>query len=383
MGFGYPTPNAGRRADLQELHIHPRLDQTSKPATIEILRCWLFLLLGIGPALPAVAGERQPAALVVVSDNATAAFFDAMTGEAFSNVAFEAKPVDIVGYKQSVIVALDGGQGDILALSALNGGEIWRTTVGFEIAGLTTSADGQIIAAGANGGFARLGAATGGRLSGGKLPFRPGILAHADTRGRIVMSPRSARSRVASLNPNASEHLDPSDLAMIDFGGGIVKMAVAEKHGLIFAQVNGYNGFKVAEADGDGDVRRVKHERSLGLPSLIREFGFLDFNGFNRCEGLAVRPGEREVWSTCGKNLNVHLIEKGDFPAKGHMRMPGKGSWISFAPDGAQAFVTVPDDNAILVVDAGSLQFIRTIEIDRDPERTIVIPLTGKAGSDD
>jgi len=79
---------------------------------------------------------------------------------------------------------------------------------------------------------------------------------------------------------------------------------------------------------------------------LVNSLGWLGFAGFERCHGIAVRPGQAEVWSVCADTITVHAA-RSPFTERAAVRLPGKGYWITFSPDARYACVALSDTSEV------------------------------------
>ncbi|NIP60749.1 MAG: hypothetical protein GWM92_02955 [Gemmatimonadetes bacterium] len=194
------------------------------------------------------------------------------------------------------------------------------------------------------------------------------------------------RSRRMYLSPMGGTH----ELFIVDvlsghevvgrirFGGSLRPPAISPRHGLFFQHVDGLNGFEVADLGEGRVIARIEHRTDLGWFLLpIRKLGWFSSEGLKRCHGLEVTPDEREIWSVCGDRVNVHEIAGRAFPEVASVPLPGKGYWITFSPDGRQAFVALSGRNAVAVVDAETKTVVTEVPVGLDPKRNLVLSRGG------
>lgn len=185
----------------------------------------------------------------------------------------------------------------------------------------------------------------------------------------VYLSPMGPQNRVTIVDPNK----DHAVVGGITFSGSVRPPAIAPLRDLFFQHVDGLNGFEVADLEGLRVVARVEHSVGLGMLMVPNKIGFLGFSGLSRCHGLAVRPGDGEIWSVCGVNATIHSIENSVFPEIGHIRLPSKGYWMTFSPDGALAFIALADTSQVAVVDAQTRMVITMLNAGTHPKRNLVI----------
>jgi hypothetical protein len=99
--------------------------------------------------------------------------------------------------------------------------------------------------------------------------------------------------------------------------------------------------------------------------------GYLGRAGFSRCHGLAVRPGEQEIWSVCGRYATIHDIDS-TFSERARITLPGRGYWLTFSIDGRRAYIALSDESAVAVVDAEARELVRTLQAGSMPKRNLV-----------
>ena len=102
---------------------------------------------------------------------------------------------------------------------------------------------------------------------------------------------------------------------------------------------------------------------------------------FQRCHGLAVRPGQHEVWSTCGASVTIHDITDSTYPELARVPLASKAYWLTFSPDGRWAFVALSGADQVAVVDAESRDVVAQLSTGAGPKRNLVIELDQLAGT--
>jgi len=207
------------------------------------------------------------------------------------------------------------------------------------------------------------------------------VIARIDTGGRphnttvspdgqhVYLSPMGAPKKVTVVVPESSHEA----VGVIPFSASVRPPAIALSHGLFFQHVDGLNGFEVADLTSMKVIARVQHRRGLGVPVVPRLLGFLSFSGLNRCHGLAVRPGDGEIWSVCGSNATIHNISEAAFPETAHLNLPGRGYWITFTSDGRYAFIALSDRSEVAVIDTKGRKLLALLKAGARPKRNIVV----------
>lgn len=202
-----------------------------------------------------------------------------------------------------------------------------------------------------------------------KTGGRPHNTTAAPDGARVFLSPMGSPRKVTVIDP----HDDHEITGAILFSASVRPPAIAPSRNLFFQHVDGLNGFEVADLEKEAVIARIKHKRPIGMPVVPGVMGFLNFSGLSRCHGLAVRPGDREIWSICGNNATIHFIDDHTFPEAAHIKLPGKGYWLTFSPDGNFAFIALSDKSQVAMIDVKARKIIRILAAGDHPKRNLVI----------
>ena len=162
-------------------------------------------------------------------------------------------------------------------------------------------------------------------------------------------------------------------VGFIPYSGSVRPSALSADGRLLFQHVDGLNGFEVANVRHREVIATVKHSTKLGWFLPIKRIGYITFEGFKRCHGLALRPDQEEIWSACAENLVVHGVRDPSYPEIHLIELEGKGYWISFSLDSCYAFVALYNRNEVVVIDAVNKQVVRHLSVGNAPKRNIVV----------
>lgn len=209
------------------------------------------------------------------------------------------------------------------------------------------------------------------------------VAARIRTGGRPHNTLISRDGRFAFLSPMGGAHeVSVVDIAAghrevgrIRFSDSVRPSALSADGRYLVQHVDGLNGFEVADVGRRALIARVEHRARLPgvrLPFLAR-LGWLGPGGLSRCHGLGVRPGRDEVWSVCADRLTVHALAEPGFQELAAVRLPAKGYWITFAPDGQHAFVALSGAGGVAVVDTEARRVVRLLKAGRQPKRNLVL----------
>lgn len=165
----------------------------------------------------------------------------------------------------------------------------------------------------------------------------------------------------------------------------------------LLQHVDALNGFEVGDVQGRRLSARVEHSNSppgLLVPGLAF-LGWIGVTGAYRCHGLGIRPDQTEVWSTCGSSVHIHRlpdyskrigeakikIEGERYSALTSVALPGRGYWITFAPDNAYAFVALSGLNQVAMIDTKTKRVVRLLDAGLAPRRNLVVRSPGTSVS--
>lgn len=187
---------------------------------------------------------------------------------------------------------------------------------------------------------------------------------------RVYLSPMGSPQKVTIIDPQDGHR----PVGHISFSASVRPPAIAPSRNLFFQHVDGLNGFEVADLTSSKMIARVEHSQSLGIPVMPSLAGFLSFSGLSRCHGLAVRPGDNEIWSVCGANATIHDIGHKSFPETAHIDLPAKGYWLTFTPEGDTVFIALSASSQVAMVDTSNRGIMKLLTAGHYPKRNIVVP---------
>jgi len=193
----------------------------------------------------------------------------------------------------------------------------------------------------------------------------------------MYLSPLGTSDGVTVVDVQAGHQVK----GFIAFGGQVRPLDVSQDSMLLFEQVDGLNGFRIADTRRLAVIKTVQHSVSLGwfLPAeklinrVSRRLGLGNVFELVHCHGLAVRPDQEEVWSVCGRNLNIHGMEGDNYAEIAHVMLSGMGYWVSFSPDSRYAAVALADHDQVTIVDTRDKRVARLLEVGHGPKVNMVI----------
>ncbi len=211
------------------------------------------------------------------------------------------------------------------------------------------------------------------------------VVARIPTGGRphnVVASPEGRAVYLAAMGKLARLVVtDPSAghraAGEILFAASVRPLALSADGRFLFQQIDGLNGFAVADTLQREVVTTVRHRTPLGWLRLpLAELGWIAADGLHRCHGIATRPRQGEVWSACGRRINVHANDPPVFPELASVGLIDDAYWISFAPDGRHAYAAITERDLVAKIDARERRVVAYFPVGRGPKRNLVIGAT-------
>lgn len=199
-------------------------------------------------------------------------------------------------------------------------------------------------------------------------PYNP--LASQDGR-YMYLSPMDAPKSVTIVDIAAGHHV----VGHIPFGAPVRASALNADQTLLFQHVDGLNGFQVANIAQRHVIATIAHSATLGRFIPIKRLGWLTPQGFKRCNRLAIRPDQQELWSVCAEHVTIHALRPPDFPERHTLQLTDKGYGITFTPDSRYAFVALEHRKQVAVVDTETKAVVRHLDAGSTPDGNLVITL--------
>ena len=196
--------------------------------------------------------------------------------------------------------------------------------------------------------------------------------------GRLaLLSPMGDAGRVTVVDIEAGHQV----VGEIVFAGSVRPSALSDE-GRLFQHVDGLNGFQVADVGSREVVATIEHDTVLGWLLVHPRLGWLGPAGLRRCHGLAIRPGQQEIWSACGASVTIHDIMRSAYPEAARIALESKAYWLTFSPDGRWALVALSGADQVAVVDAAAREVVVQLPTGAGPKRNLVIDLApGRGGA--
>jgi YVTN family beta-propeller protein len=191
-----------------------------------------------------------------------------------------------------------------------------------------------------------------------------------------LLSPMGMPSRVTVVDVEAGHEV----VGEITFAASVRPSALSDD-GRLFHHVDGLNGFQVADVSRRKVAATVAHRTPLGWLLVHPKLGWLGPSGLTRCHGLAIRPGQREIWSACGASVTIHDVTGSTYRELARVVLESKAYWLTFSPDGRSALVALSEANQVAVIDAESRRVVAHLPAGAGPKRNLVIELDPVVGA--
>ncbi len=196
------------------------------------------------------------------------------------------------------------------------------------------------------------------------------VLAKIATGGRPHNTLCSPDGRWMFLGPKGSYHVLIADVATHKLVGEIPlsdaprPIALSADGSRLYANVDTLIGFEVA----DVARRRVIHRVEAEVPEeLLRKA--------SRSHGIALRPGEKELWMCDVYHDRTYVFDLTANPPRqvATIVMKGGGYWMTFSPDGERCYVSERVGNTVAVIDSNSRETVARIPVGNMPKRVLVV----------
>jgi hypothetical protein len=161
----------------------------------------------------------------------------------------------------------------------------------------------------------------------------------------------------------------------IRFGGSLRPSALSADMRYLLQQIDGLNGFQVADIGLGSVIAIVEHAMPLGGVGLpfLDHLGRLGFGGLKRCHCLAIRArSTRDMVRVCD-HVTVHELAGPDFREVTAIRLSAKGYWITFSPDSRYAFIALSEAGRVAMIDTRTKRIATLLAAGNQPNRNLVL----------
>jgi len=142
----------------------------------------------------------------------------------------------------------------------------------------------------------------------------------------------------------------------------------------LFAQVSELDGVRVV------DFAQHKEVGVIEVPKLPDRPAFIEHRLDSPSHGVGVQPGNKFLWITSIPQNAVFVYDLADLKLKGHVdlptiNIPGKkpigsvANWMTFTPDGKQAYVSNAASNSVTAIDTETMKINAVIPVGQAPKR--------------
>jgi YVTN family beta-propeller protein len=180
---------------------------------------------------------------------------------------------------------------------------------------------------------------------------------------RMYLAPLGGKNRVTIVDVASRKFVGE-----IPFTSSVRPIALTKDEKKFFAQVDGLVGIEMA----DVATRKMIHRVPADIPFDLKKIN-------SRSHGLAVRPGDKEVWDCDVERKLVHVYDITSEKPRQVASIPIGGTvyWLTFDAEGKFAYVSVRSRNEVAVVDAVSREVVAHIPVGKEPKRLLVVDVPG------
>ncbi len=190
----------------------------------------------------------------------------------------------------------------------------------------------------------------------------------------MFLSPMRGEDKVTILDVDAGHTV----IDHIPYSNSLRPPALSADNKYLLQHIDALNGFQVADVTHRKVIATIKHTKRLGWYMRYESEGWLNYDGFHKCHGLAIHPNQSEIWSCCGKWVHVNSIIEPGYPEIYSIKVSDDVYWITFSPDGKYSFPAIADDNLVAMVDVKLRKVIKYFKVGNRPKRNLVITLNSK-----
>jgi YVTN family beta-propeller protein len=204
------------------------------------------------------------------------------------------------------------------------------------------------------------------------------VVTRIATGGRPHNTLCSPDGRRMYLGPKGSYHVLIADTATHKLVGEIPlsdaprPLALSKDGTRLYANVDTLLGFEVADTARREVIRRVEAD----VPEeLLRKA--------SRSHGIALRPGEKELWMCDVFHDRTYVFDLTTEPPKqvATIVMKGGGYWLTFSPDGTRCYISERVGNTVAVIDADTRTPTARIAVGKVPKRVLIVTLPERTAS--
>jgi YVTN family beta-propeller protein len=259
-----------------------------------------------------------------------------------------------------LLVTVEGGKGELVWIDPATDKVVRRLAVGSAPNQLAMTPNGKVAYVPVSGGNYQIVDVANAKIidkifTGGQ-PHN--TVCSADGQ-RMYLAPMGAPKKVTIVD--VASHKVVGEIA---FSSSVRPVAITRDETKFFAQVDGLVGIEMA----DVPRRKMIHRVAAHVPPELEKVG-------SRSHGLAIRPGDNEVWDCDVERKVVHVYDITAEKPRQTATIPIGGTvyWLTFGPDGKYCYVAVRSANEVAVVDITSRQVVDRIPAGKEPKRLLVV----------
>jgi YVTN family beta-propeller protein len=272
-------------------------------------------------------------------------------------------------------VTTGGGHGEVIAVDTATNAILWRLDAGQSLHTPAASGDGGLLFAPDFRAGAVLVVDVAGRRVERRIPLRNGPRgvplpgphnAYAGGSGRYVYQ-TAMRGRALARIDVATREVD----RVYPLAGEPRPAALLADESRIYVQLTHLHGFVEMDLASGVETARVEWPEPATLP-----------DGSRRCHGLAIAPGEREIWAASDLEMGIRVYALPDLAELARVPLGGRPEWIAFSRDGSTVYVTNDEPDAgrgrVSVIDRAARRVVATLAAGGQPRRvaSVVVPGT-------
>jgi YVTN family beta-propeller protein len=183
------------------------------------------------------------------------------------------------------------------------------------------------------------------------------------------LSADGQRLYVGSMMNDLLTVIDTEKLEVIDafpFRDGVRPFAFPADESVIYVQQSWLHGFIVLNP-------KTREQRTVNLPDLGREVPMPDTYPHNVNHGIALKPGEKELWVNGSALDTVFVYTHPGLELVATIPVGSDPNAMAFSKDGRYVYVSNRRSDDLSILDTTSYKEIKRLPLGKYPQRMVVI----------
>ncbi len=156
-----------------------------------------------------------------------------------------------------------------------------------------------------------------------------------------------------------------SVIGTIPLGGEPRPAASSPDDQFLYVELTGVHGFVIADVAARKVIQRIE------LPPA--DVAQVSAYGYTPSHGIAVRPGNKQLWITDVYGGNVEAFAVPGYAPLGKVKVGTAPDWLEFSPDGRTLYAGDSGSSDVAVVDVEHMRLTAKIPVGLGPKRILIV----------